>query len=78
MQAKFWLHPEKADVAEIIDQQVIDQLRNAGFALVPLRPTKEMIEVGAPFCFSVPTGTVEASLSDADECYQAMIQLGCL
>ena len=61
MQAKFWLHPEKADVAEIIDQQVIDRLRNAGFALVPLRPTKEMIEVGAPFCFSVPTGTVESS-----------------
>ena len=75
---KFLSHPEAGEVAAIMDQQIVDRLRNAGFVIVPLCPTKKMIEVGAPFCFSVPTGTVEASLSDAAECYQAMVQVGCL
>ncbi len=78
MQTKLWPHLAKEDVAKIVDQETIDRLRSAGFAVVPLRPTQEMIEVGAPFCYIVPDGDFEAALHDAGECYQAMIELGCL
>lgn len=78
MQAKFWPHSTKEDVAKIIDQNTLDRLRCAGFAVVPLQPSQEMIEVGAPFCFIVPYGNVETSLSDAADCYRSMIELGCL
>ncbi len=78
MQANFWPHPAEEDVAKVIHQETIDRLRKAGFAVVPLRPTQEMIKVGAPFCYIVPDGDFEAALHDAGECYQAMIELGCL
>jgi hypothetical protein len=69
---------DKGEISGIFDREAIARLRHAGFAIIPLRPTKEMIAVGAPHCFSVPTGTVEASLSDAENCYRAMVELGCL
>jgi hypothetical protein len=68
------LHP----VSEIIDGKTIERLRDAGFVLVPLRPTDEMKTAGAPCCFIVPDGTFETAINDADECYCAMVKLGCL
>ena len=66
------------DATDILDRATIERLRHAGFAIVPLRPTDEMKAVGAPCCFIVPDGTIETALRDAAECYQAMVELGCL
>jgi hypothetical protein len=70
--------PPREDVASILDRPTIERLRHAGFAVVPLRPTDEMKAVGAPSCFIVPDGKMETALRDAAECYQAMVELGCL
>ena len=59
-----------------VDQ--VEQLRVAGYAVVPLRPTEDMLRAGAPSCFIVPDGTWETALQDAAQCYQSMVDLGCL
>jgi len=70
--------PPAGEIADIIDQQTIDRLRSMGYVIVPLRPTEEMKAIGAPSCFLVPGGTMETAIRDADECYRAMVELGCL
>lgn len=67
-----------AEPTEIVDQITLDALRCSGYVVVPLRPTQEMIQIGAPFCFIVPADTMKAALIDAEDCYRAMIELGCL
>jgi hypothetical protein len=79
MCCKGFLPPTAGEqIGDILDQQAIERLRHAGFAIVPLQPNDEMIKVGGPFCFSVPSGTLDASYSDAADCYRAMVELGCL
>lgn len=65
-------------VFAIVGRHTIERLRSCGFAVVPLRPTQEMKEVGAPSCFIVPDGSMAAAARDAGECYSAMVELGCL
>ena len=62
----------------VLGRDAIERLRSCGFVVVPLRPTQEMKEVGAPSCFIVPDGTMETAIRDAGECYAAMVELGCL
>ena len=64
--------------AAVLPIEEIERLRAAGFAIVPLRPNEEMLKVGAPSCFIVPSGSWETALRDAEECYRAMMELGCL
>ena len=61
-----------------VPQDVIDGLRQSGLAIVPLKPTEDMIKVGAPSCFQAYEGTWEHACSDAKECYAAMIEVGAL
>lgn len=75
---KFRPLPATREVAYLIDRATIEHLRHAGFAIVPLRPTEDMIAVGAPSCFIVPNGSVQMARRDAEECYRAMVELGCL
>ena len=67
---------------EPIDPKEVDRLRASGYVIVPLRPSQEMIKVGAPRCFqpadSQSEQTWKNALSDAEECYRAMIEVGCL
>ncbi len=56
----------------------IERLRAAGFVIVPLRPTVDMVKVGAPNCYVVPDGKWETACRDAGECYRAMIEVGSL
>jgi hypothetical protein len=66
------------EVTAIIDSAHVERLRHAGYVIVPLRPTDEMKVVGAPNCYIVPHGDWETALHDAEGCYRAMIELGCL
>ncbi len=65
-----------------IPTAVIDRLRAAGYAVVPLRPSEDMLKVGAPRCFQPAEAqsdeTWRHALSDAAACYQAMVEVGCL
>lgn len=67
---------------EPLDPNEVERLRAAGYVVVPLRPSEEMLKVGAPCCFqpaeSQSNETWRRALTDADACYQAMIELGCL
>jgi len=56
----------------------IEHLRAAGFVVVPLQPTSEMLKVGAPSCFIPPDGSWETAVQDAAHCYRDMVELGCL
>lgn len=56
----------------------VERLREAGYAVVPLCPTEDMLRVGAPLCFVPPDGRWDVALKDAADCYRAMIELGCL
>jgi hypothetical protein len=56
----------------------VERLRALGYVIVPLRPTIDMLKIGAPYCFSVPRGTWETALRDAEESYRGMIELGSL
>ena len=56
----------------------VERLRAAGYVIVPLRPTADMLKVGAPTCYIVPAGDWETACRDAGECYRAMIELGSL
>jgi hypothetical protein len=67
-----------SDLSKIIDRETIEQLRSIGYVIVPLAASNEMKAIGAPNCFLVPGGTMEIALRDAEECYRAMIELGCL
>ena len=62
----------------ILSGDKVAQLRAAGYAVVPLEPTDEMLKAGAPSCFIVPDGAWETAMEDAATCYQSMIELGCL
>jgi hypothetical protein len=64
--------------APILPIEEIERLRAAGYAIMPLRLTEDMLKVGAPSCFIVPSGSWETALNDAEECYRAMIEVGCL
>ena len=63
---------------DIVCRSDVERLRAVGFVIVPLRPTEDMMRVGAPNCFIVPDGTFEIAMRDAADCYAAMIELGCL
>lgn len=65
-----------------IDSATVERLRAAGFVIVPLSPSEEMLKVGAPCCYQ-PNSPARAdpwdvAMLDATECYRAMIELGCL
>ena len=69
-------------IEEIVPRAAIERLRNVGYVVVPLRPSDDMVKVGAPLCYQ-PSAPTKAdpwavALSDAAECYRAMIELGCL
>ena len=70
--------PATNEVADIIDRETIECLRSMGYVVVPLAPTHEMKAIGAPSCFIVPNGRMETALHDAEQCYRAMVELGCL
>mgnify|MGYP000291893380 CR=1 FL=1 len=63
---------------EIVTRLQIERLRKAGFVIVPLCPSNEMLKVGAPACFVVPDGDWDTAVHDARCCYLAMLELGCL
>lgn len=60
----------------------VERLRSMGFVIVPIQPTEDMLKIGAPSCFDAYRGsdpqTWENALSDARECYRAMVDVGCL
>jgi hypothetical protein len=64
-----------------IDQSEVERLRALGYVIVPLKPTEQMVKVGAPLCFqaaAVRENSWDIALSDAADCYRAMIEVGCL
>ena len=65
-------------MSEPLPKNEIERLRSAGYVVVPIQPTSEMLKVGAPSCFIVPDGTWEIAIKDAAVCYRSMIELGCL
>lgn len=73
---------ESQQTEEILSVAEVERLRALGYVVVPLRPSDEMLKVGAPKCFQVADGhdphTWETALTDAAECYRAMTDLGCL
>ena len=68
--------------AEVIGVLEVERLRSAGYAVVPLRPSEEMLRVGAPLCYQPAESQNEqawkTALSDAGDCYRAMVELSCL
>ena len=56
----------------------IERLRAAGFAVVPIKPTDDMLSVGAPCCFSAYDGDIVRAKKDAEECWLCMLEIGCL
>jgi hypothetical protein len=58
--------------------QEIERLRAAGYVIVPITPTAEMVNAGAPSCYQVPDGTWEAARRDAVECFAAMAAAGAM
>lgn len=56
----------------------IERLRVAGFAVVPIKPTNDMLSVGAPCCFSAYDGNIAGAKKDAEECWLWMLEVGCL
>jgi hypothetical protein len=70
--------PRTMVIAQPLPTDEIERLRAAGYVIVPLRPTEEMLQVGAPSCYLVPDGDWQTALRDAGECYRAMVELGCL
>lgn len=72
--------PESVDL--ILPPQVVERLRVAGYLVVPVRASEEMVRVGAPRCFQPSEAqsceTWAHALSDAAACYEAMVELGCL
>ena len=69
-------------VGLILPPQVVERLRVSGYVVVPLRPSEEMVRVGAPRCFQPSEAqsceTWAHALSDATACYEVMVELGCL
>lgn len=47
--------------------------REAGWRLVPAEPTEAMLTAGAPVCYQAYDGDWAVALSDAGDCYRAMI-----
>lgn len=70
--------PKHSDPDVPISREDIERLRTSGYAIVPLRPTPEMQKIGAPICYQAYNGDWTVALRDAKECYQAMIECGCL
>jgi hypothetical protein len=69
-------------VNDILNAKQLEQVRAAGYVIVPLRPSEEMLKVGAPKCFQPAEAQSEQTwknaMSDAQACYQAMIECGAL
>lgn len=61
-----------------ISREAIEQIRKAGFVIVPVCPSQDMKAVGAPSCFQCPDGDWDTACRDAEDCYRAMIETGCL
>lgn len=77
--------PDRAatgQIGELLSVAEVERLRAAGYAVVPLRPSEEMVKVGAPLCYKPAEAqndqTWKTALSDAGDCYRAMVDLGCL
>lgn len=73
---------EKSGTGAPVPSEVIEQLRSAGYAVVPLRPSEEMLKIGAVHCFQPAEAqneqTWQNALSDAEDCYRLMVEVGCL
>ena len=61
-----------------ISSDDIEQLRLAGYVIVPHSPNDEMLILGAPSCYNASDGNWETALYDARECFRSMIEGGCL
>lgn len=61
-----------------ISTEDIERLRACGLVVVPLAPTSEMQRLGAPTCYQAYDGDWAVALRDAKDCYQAMVECGCL
>jgi hypothetical protein len=65
---------------EPTDRFVIERLYALGLAVVPLQPSQQMLEAGAPLCFQPAEAqsaeTWGLALSDAAACYRAMVAAG--
>ena len=74
--------PDQYEVCAPVPVEMIERLRVAGYAVVPLQPSREMMKVGAPHCFQPADAQDDETwlhaLSDADACYRVMVEVGCL
>lgn len=67
-----WPHdPEARPVG--LSPELLELLRRAGWAVVPMKPTRDMIEAGAPHCFDSHDGSNEKAAQDAADCWASMV-----
>jgi hypothetical protein len=74
IEAKKGILPEMEDTQ--LSQLLLEGLRHAGYAIVPLEPTEVMLKAGAAVCFSPYDGDWNVARRDALDCYQAMVEIG--
>ena len=67
-----------AEDIPILSREQIELLRSAGYVIVPLLPTEDMVNAAAPSCFQPGQGNWETARMDARQCYAVMIEMGCL
>ncbi|GBR17548.1 hypothetical protein AA105894_1847 [Asaia spathodeae NBRC 105894] len=58
--------------------ELVEECKARGFVIVPIAPTNEMLEAGAPACFQAYDGTWDMACSAARTCYAAMIEVSAL